>query len=95
MTANQPATVRRRLRTGVVDAMRATLIRRFVESEAVEIEDEWARCGWTQRLIARATRVATSLIAVFGPGDYLIITVDRWGGRGGRPQSGCAIGSPV
>jgi hypothetical protein len=45
------------------------LARRLVDHEAVEIADEWATTGWTARLISRATRVATSLIAVFGPGD--------------------------
>jgi hypothetical protein len=75
------------------DQVRETMVRRFVDVEAVEIAEAWAQAGWTQPLIARATRCATSLIAVFGPGDYRIIAVDRWVDRGGPPQSGSGSSS--
>jgi hypothetical protein len=52
MTTRFPAKTRARIRGTVFDALRERLIRRLVESEAVEIAEEWARIGWTQRLIA-------------------------------------------
>jgi hypothetical protein len=69
------------------DRVREVMVRRFVDAEAIEIAEEWATACWTQRLIARATRCATSLIAVFGPNGYRILATDRWG----RPWG---IGSP-
>ena len=73
-----PATRRSaRFRGVVFDALRKRLIRQFVGSEAMEIEAAWAVCGWTQQLVRRATSLVTSLIAVFGPGDYRIIHIPR------------------
>jgi hypothetical protein len=64
---------RRWLRGALGDAARERLIRQLAEAEAKELEAEWARCGWTARVIARALRIATGLLIVFGSGAYRIV----------------------
>jgi hypothetical protein len=86
MTTRSPARTRARLCGTVFDAVHERLTRRFVE-EAVEIAEEWARFGRTARLISRATRVATSLIAVLGPGNYRILSASRLAEALGRRRS--------
>ena len=66
---------------GVLDQLRECLFRRLVDHEAAELEQTWAICGWTQQLVARATRLATSILTVYGPGAYRIVIVPherRW-----------------
>jgi hypothetical protein len=65
----------------VLDQLREGLFRRLVDHEAAELEQTWAICGWTQQLVARATRLATSILTVYGPGAYRIVIVPherRW-----------------
>jgi hypothetical protein len=52
-----------------------------VDHEAAELEQTWVIAGWTQQLIARATRLATAILTVYGPGTYRIVIVPherRW-----------------
>jgi hypothetical protein len=70
------------------DHVREAMIRRFVLAEAVEIEDAVAQVGWTWPIVARACRVADSLLAVFGPGNYRLYAGDRWGRGWQRPRFG-------
>jgi hypothetical protein len=65
----------------VLDQLRECLFRRLVDHEAAELEQTWAIAGWTQQLIARAERLATSILTVYGPGASRIVVVPhewRW-----------------
>jgi hypothetical protein len=81
VTTARPARPRRCLRATASDAARERLIRQLAEAEAQELEAEWARSGWTVRVIARALRIATGLLMVFGSGPYRIVLLPAARGR--------------
>lgn len=56
---------------------RGMIVRAFIDMEVPEIARLVDQAGWCDVAVRRATRCANSLLAVYGPGDYRIVTWER------------------